>query len=504
MEINESSVSEVVSREFVAVVLAGFGNGLLPLTASHGDEPCPKALLPVANKPMLEYVLNWIDQSGIKDVLLICPAIHRAPIYHHVSSSASSLRIDLQTFDETAELAAGTCTLLRHFANRITKEFVIIPTDFIPPPSLPLSKILDRFRSDTISSGSIATTCWIPAYHPDKMTPAEEWGGGPTPTPIVYERENQQLLYVDGIDDRDKNSQEIELKMSLLIRYPRTTLTTKYQDSHLYVCKRSVLDLLQAKRHFESFSDEFLPWLCKLQYQQAKREKYNDILRAIPTVTDQSRALAHSTRLQDHILKEHSLNGVQSPNNESSPIEPDSTIPKVGIVIHQPNKDFAIRANNLLTYLEINRWYLSKTSYTLPSDPKNRSLIDQKVQISSDSIVGEFTQISERTNIKRSVIGRHCVIGKMVKITGCILLDHCVIADGAKLEHCILGKNTTVGAKAELHRCVTQAGYEIQGGEISKGERLEVSDWATARHSDGSDDDDDDDDDDAASNASSV
>lgn len=39
---------------------------LLPLTGDHGDEPCPKALLPIANRPMIEYVLSWIEQSGIK------------------------------------------------------------------------------------------------------------------------------------------------------------------------------------------------------------------------------------------------------------------------------------------------------------------------------------------------------------------------------------------------------------------------------------------------------
>jgi translation initiation factor eIF-2B subunit gamma len=109
-------------------------------------------------------------------------------------------------------------------------------------------------------------------------------------------------------------------------------------------------------------------------------------------------------------------------------------------------------------------------------------LIDQKAQISSDTIIGDSTQVSERTTVKRSVIGRHCIIGKMVKITGCILLDHCVIEDRydlqlnlytqgmikmmdrVKLDNCILGKNTQVGSKAELTRCITQAGYEINAG----------------------------------------
>ena len=42
---------------------------LVPLTSDYGDEPCPKSLLPVANKPLLEYVLVWLEQSGIKGKL---------------------------------------------------------------------------------------------------------------------------------------------------------------------------------------------------------------------------------------------------------------------------------------------------------------------------------------------------------------------------------------------------------------------------------------------------
>jgi len=122
----------------------------------------------------------------------------------------------------------------------------------------------------------------------------------------------------------------------------------------------------------------------------------------------------------------------------------------------------------------------------LPSDPKDRSLIDQKAQISSDTIIGDSTQVSERTTVKRSVIGRHCIIGKMVKIVGCILLDHCVIEDGVKLDNCILGKNTQVGSKAELTRCITQAGYEINAGEVIKGEKLEASDWTADPEDDSS------------------
>jgi len=77
---------DLISREYLAVILAGFGNEcvlylpseleilipfrLQPLTGDYGDEPSPKALLPVANKPLIEYTFLWIEQSGIKGLPL--------------------------------------------------------------------------------------------------------------------------------------------------------------------------------------------------------------------------------------------------------------------------------------------------------------------------------------------------------------------------------------------------------------------------------------------------
>ncbi|KAJ7078945.1 UDP-3-O-glucosamine N-acyltransferase [Mycena belliarum] len=474
---------QLVPPEFLAVLLAGFGNELSPLTSDHGDEPCLKALLPLANTPIIDYSLAWVEQSGIKDVLLICPAIHRPAISHHIHSHAySSLHIDIQSYEETADTGVGTCTLLRHFSNRISRDFVVLPCDFIPPPSLPLNALLNRFRTDTVSDGLVATTCWFSAAKSEKNATPDEWGHIAPSVSIVWDRVSSTLLYVDTPDDIDRNAEEIELRMSMLSRYPRTALSSNLQDSHVYVCKRSVLDVLQEKEHFDSFREEFLPWLCKVQYQRKKRERYEQLL--VPSAnTSQGLALKHSTLSKSkqrhaHTPKSKSTatSAPQSPTASDPSLDISPTL-RVGLLMHRPEHGVAARINNIHTFMEMNRHFLATATYSLPTDPQERALIDQKSQISNDTIIGDSTRVDERTTIKKSVIGRHCTIGKMVKIVGCVLLDHCIVEDGAKLDGSILGKNTKVGAKAELVRCVTQAGYEVAPGESVKNEKLEISDW---------------------------
>lgn len=144
--------------------------------------------------------------------------MHKAAISHYVHSSSSfpSLRIDLQTFDETPELSVGTCTVLRHFASRIPRDFVLLPCDFVPPPHLPLAALLNTFRAETVADGALATACFIEHPRPEKGTVIDEWGSPAQRVPIVYDEKTGTLVHIDTPDDQDRNAEEIELRMSLL------------------------------------------------------------------------------------------------------------------------------------------------------------------------------------------------------------------------------------------------------------------------------------------------
>jgi len=451
---------------------------------------------------MLEYPLVWLEQSGIKDVLLICPTSHRAALSNYIQSDSSasfpSLQIDLQTFEELQDLSVGTGAILRHFAHRIKQDFVLLPCDFVPPPTLALTQILNKFRTESTYDGAIATAFFYEGRKPDKGSSADEWGLVPTPTPIVWDERSETLLHIDTPDDADRNSEDLELRMSLLSKYPRVKLSATFMDSHVYACRRQVLDALQEKSSFDSIREEFIPWLCKPQYQRTKLEKYGRVLNPVTNALTQELALKHSTlHSKAPVHLQHKEAFLHSPpsddqNQEHTKSlvldedEEEARIPaslRMSLVIHRAQEGYAARANNLHAYLDLNRHFLSQQTYSLPTDSDSRAKIDQKAQISSDSMVGHSTRVEERTSIKKSVIGNHCVIGKMVKIAGCVIQDHCVIADGAKLDGCILGKGTKVGGKAELSRCVTQCGYEVGAGETTRNEKLDISDWTAGRGS---------------------
>lgn len=152
---------------------------------------------------------------------MICPTPQKAAVTNYIRSDAStssfsSLRIDLQVYGESQDLNVGTCTVVRHFAHKIKHDFVLLPCDFVPSPSFPLARVLDKFRTEAPSDGSIATTCFFEWTKPEKGSSTEEWNSIPMPMPIVWDERSGTLLYVDTPDDVDRNDGQLELSMSLL------------------------------------------------------------------------------------------------------------------------------------------------------------------------------------------------------------------------------------------------------------------------------------------------
>lgn len=153
--------------------------------------------------------------------------------------------------------------------------------------------MLNVFRAGSLSDGLIALSFWFSSVPPEKGSIPDEWGISVASRPIIFDPKTSTLLHVESPDDADLHEDEVEVRLSLLsksvicytiyihhkidgclARCPRVRLSSKLQDSHVYVCKRAVIAAVQEKHLFESFREEFFPWLCKVQYQRGKQVKY--------------------------------------------------------------------------------------------------------------------------------------------------------------------------------------------------------------------------------------
>jgi NDP-sugar pyrophosphorylase family protein len=108
-----------------AVVLAaGVGKRLLPLTTVT-----PKSLLPIANKPLIDYALDSIQRAGIRDILVVTG--------HMSSQTANYLETSKRTFSakitcvNAERYREGPLYSLLAAEKSVTDNFLLVPADLI-------------------------------------------------------------------------------------------------------------------------------------------------------------------------------------------------------------------------------------------------------------------------------------------------------------------------------------------------------------------------------------
>ena len=104
-----------------AVVLAaGEGNRLRPFTVNK-----PKVMLFIADKPILQYIVESLAQNGIRDIVLVV-GYKREQIFDYMGSGE---RFDVEVTYVTQERQIGTANALLQAKSAVDNEFLVLPGD---------------------------------------------------------------------------------------------------------------------------------------------------------------------------------------------------------------------------------------------------------------------------------------------------------------------------------------------------------------------------------------
>ncbi len=104
------------------VLAAGEGSRLKPFTATR-----PKVMIPVGNKPILEYVINALQESGIIDIILVV-GYKREKIMDYFSDG-HKWGVNITYVEQYQQL--GTAHALRQASHLIKDHFLVINGDTV-------------------------------------------------------------------------------------------------------------------------------------------------------------------------------------------------------------------------------------------------------------------------------------------------------------------------------------------------------------------------------------
>ncbi|SCU82539.1 LADA_0C06128g1_1 [Lachancea dasiensis] len=452
-----------------AFILCGNGRALTPFTHTRGETGLVKALLPVANRHMIEYVLDWCEQGGFGEIGIVASTEDLEEIQEALRSYMEIRKRQYELLAQhggTGVHGIAPCQpipirfvaarhdttgaiLQQELLPRIKGDFVLLPCDFVTevPPQI----FIDQFRNRDPDNLAMAVKYRNNLDSIDKKQLDVSY--------TVYSENNdsvKQPVLLDSYSKEDVDkSKYLQLRSHLLWRYPNPSVSKKLLDASIYFCSYELTELLAplglttARSETESDNDdEPIISIHKRQSIQPIRFRVKNRLVKDPINCDKS--LYKLFRDLARRSWQHS-----------------SSRETIGVFI-LPSLGSFIRSNVLSAYMEANR-YMLRVKSTLFAAQAQPSLGNA---IGGDSVVGANSTILERTSIKLSVLGKNCQIGKRCRIVGSVILDNVQIEDECVLENVIVGNFAKVGKKCKLTNSYIEGSYIVNPKTIVKGETL--------------------------------
>lgn len=499
-----------------ALVLCGPGSSF-PTFTSDPDK-YPKALLPIANRPMVWYPLTLCYEMGITDITLVCPksaekavdeAFRRDP---HLTTALPTPKPTL-LFPEDLEQTTGTAEILRLSAVRkiITGNFIVLPCDLVC--EVPGEKLLQAWMVEAASMsevlGSALSTNSTPfsgglaVYYETKTalavkkeetdfiatTPLPESPIAPATGSLLSEL--SQLVYSmpkDSLKDLIEEKNGLSMRHGLIRRHPQIRMRTTYRDAHFYIFPQWVLDFAAQNERLDSISEDLLGWWAKAGWQSGLESKlgFDTILKKPEEAADDNssheRTPSPHTAHPDHLSVQGTASGQRRPSNTGSvdvarngPGSNHVAVPSILAYVHpaQEGSPLIRRVDTTQMLLNVNLhlakmfsaeeagneahlWaHVKKVAY--PEGVKPRTTISKQ-----DSLVGNNVIVEEKVAVKESVVGNNCVLSEGAKISQCVLMDGAVVGKNCKLTKCVLGSRCKIGDGTVLTNCEVQENYLVE------------------------------------------
>ncbi|XP_050203383.1 uncharacterized protein LOC126653521 [Mercurialis annua] len=454
--------------DFQVVVLAGgTSKKLAPLVSKEA----PKALLPVANKPVLSYVLEQLELSNLKDLIVVVEGQDAALRVGGWISGAYADRLHVEVAAVPEDV--GTAGALRAIAHHlIAKDILVVSGDLvsdIPPGAVAAA----HRRHDAVVT---VTLCSAPAGGPaesgssavkDKIKKPRRYNI------IGLDQTKQFLLHIATGAEVDK---DIRIQKSILRAVGQMEIRSDLVDTHMYAFKRSVLqEVLNEKDKFQCLKQDVLPYLVRSQLRSEV------LLNGTPQAEENGDS---KTSIQNRAAVSQMLTNASTPSfHEFYASGYDGSGPRRRThkccAYIASNSKYCARLDSIQAFSDINRDVIGEANHLSGySFSAHNNIIHPSAQLGSKTTVGphcmlgEGSQMGDKCSVKRSVIGPHCRIGSNVKVVNSVIMNHVTVGDGCSIQGSVICSNVQLLERAVLKDCQVGAGFVVTAGSEYKGESL--------------------------------
>ncbi|KAH3742705.1 translation initiation factor eIF-2B subunit gamma [Pelomyxa schiedti] len=441
---------------FQVVLLAGgSGSRMSPLS-----DTIPKAMLPIANRPLISYQLEFLLKAGFTEVIIVA--------HHNSTQAITSVVQDVYQGKITTSLvtykdAHGTAEAMAKVRERIHGHAIIISADLIVDWAI-LREMVDKHITNSAAITMLLCHRTIPgAQEPGMPAIPDEMF---TPKDYIGMDGNGRVVFLAAAADF---GEKLHVRKALLRKAASPVMIrSDLYDLHLYILSPNVLDyLVENKGNFSSLKSEFLPHIVKGQFS--------------PT---QSAALSATSVPEDNGEEEESgfsqekIDAAIAEMTHSCPLPP-----AMCYAVIMPPTSYCTRINTIPAFVEANKQIARGVHTYIPWEERQKNNfisttadVSLRTQVAADCIVGDGTGIGDRCGIRKTVIGKNCNIADNIRLANTVIMDSVIIKPGCSLTDCVICNNVEIGEGSELRNCYIGVSVRVEPGSKLTNETLTVDD----------------------------
>ncbi|KAF1844251.1 uncharacterized protein K460DRAFT_369120 [Cucurbitaria berberidis CBS 394.84] len=504
---------------FQALILCGPGASFSTFTSRPRD--IPKALLPIANRPMVWYPLEWCYRMGVTDIIVITPpesleAIEAAMSQNpHLTTLPSPKPDILAPKDLTHETGTGDLFRLPEVQNAIKGDFIVLPCDLVC--ELDGTALADAWMIEqggfAGASGGLHENGSKIAFGAGGERLGRRGGLGvwyetkgegskkgeetdfiattPLPTPTVpapadsLRRHISNLVYsvpTDTLNDITEANKTFPLRHSLIRKHARIKMLTTHRDAHIYFFPYWVIEMIKKNEKFESISEEVLGWWAKAGWQDGLGDKLGlrQILQGEDEASDHGSQVVEEevdvSKFSTTYSSGMTNDGTRTPTILASRVTRSSSIPESAKSLTSDSK---LIIPPLLAYVQPSR----------PTEPLIRRVDDSHLLLTVSLRLAKLSSIEEsskdtaspfahqskiahkesiprkcRVEAENSLLAENVIVEEKTNIKETVIGPNCKISEGARLLRCLLMDGVEIGPNVQLTDCILGRRCKIEGG----------------------------------------
>ncbi|KAG9187246.1 hypothetical protein G6011_05117 [Alternaria panax] len=516
---------------FQALILCGPGASFSTFTSTPKE--IPKALLPIANRPMVWYPLEWCYRMGVTDITVVTPpesleAIEAAMSQNpHLTTLPSPKPDILAPKDLSHQTSTGDLFRLPELQSAIKGDFIVLPCDLVC--ELDGTALADAWMVEqggfAGASGGLDRNGGKIAFGAGGEKLGRRGGMGvwyqakgegsrkkeetdfiattPLPTPIVpvprdsLRRNISKLVYsvpTDTLNDITEENKTFPLRHSLIRKHARIRMLTTHRDAHIYIFPYWVMDMIKKNEKFESISEEVLGWWAKAGWQEGLGDKLG--LRQILHGEDEESD--HGSQVVEEEIDVSKFSTTYSGGNTDTEISAPTTLAsRVTKSSSTPDSAKSLTSNSKLTVPPI----LAYVQPSGPTEPLIRRVDDSHLLLTVSLRLAKLPSIEEvtkelaspfahqskivhkesiprkcRVEAENSLLADNVIVEEKTNIKESVIGPNCKISEGARLLRCLLMDGVEVGPNVQLTDCILGRRCRMEGGDAKDGDKTVLKD----------------------------